>query len=135
MMFPSLTPDTLPPDSFAWGASQTTQLPFELPQGWVNETGKVSRHGQMRLATGADEWVAQQAAQVMANDAYGILMRLSRVIVLSDRPPLSPDDMGTLFMPDIHYLIDLYNDLNPPDYRLSLLGEFQAIPWHSSPRR
>ena len=113
------------------GALPTAQIPFELPQGLAAETGKVYRHGHMRLATGADEWEAQQAAEMLANDAYGILMRLSRVITLSDRPRLSPDDIGQLFMPDIHYLIDLYNTLNPPDCRLSLLGEFQAIPWHN----
>lgn len=92
-------------------------------------------HGQMRLATGADELAAQRAAQLLEHDAYGILVRLARVVSFADYPNLSPDDMGDLFMPDITYLIDLYNDLNPPDYGLSLLGEPQAIPWHSFTRR
>ncbi|MCG8368127.1 MAG: hypothetical protein MJA27_32935, partial [Pseudanabaenales cyanobacterium] len=48
---------------------------------------------------------------------------------------LSPDDLGNLFMPDLHYLIERYNTINPPDYELSLVGESQAIPWKTFIRR
>ena len=89
----------------------------------------------MRLATGKDEWIAQQNIQASKNDAYGLLMRLSQVTSFTDYPVLCPDDIGHLFMPDLTHLLDLYNTLNPPEYELSMLGEPQAIPGNSSVRR
>ncbi|MBD0270261.1 MAG: hypothetical protein ICV77_18470, partial [Cyanobacteria bacterium Co-bin8] len=104
------------------------QIPFELPQGLAAEVGQVYRQGHMRLATGEDELLSQQSAQLLDSSAYGILVRLSRVIVLTGCPALTADDLGNLFMPDIHYLIETYNALNSPEYRLSLSGESRAIP-------
>lgn len=115
-----------------------TAIPFELPQGLQTQTGQVYRQGQMRLATGADELIAHRAVQVVENLAYGVLVRLSRVVTMVDwhgQNPLSPDDLGNAFMPDLKYLLELYNALNPPDYGLSLLGETRAIPWNCSIRR
>lgn len=108
-----------------------TAIPFELPQGLQTATGQVYRQGRMRLATGADELIAQRAVQVIDSHAYGVLVRLSRVVAMTDwqgPEPLSPDDLGNSFMPDLKYLLALYNTLNPPNYELSLLGETQAIP-------
>lgn len=122
--------DAIPTDAASDVSGQSLcvgMIPLELPQG-LELTGKISRRGQMRLATGADELAGHQAAERMDSAAYGVLVRLSRVIALSDRPSLSPDDLGELFMPDLTYLIDFYNDINPPDCELSLLGEFRAIP-------
>lgn len=123
-----------PPTLVSPGVSEDiaiTAIPFELPQGLQTETGQVCRQGQMRLATGADELIAQRAVQVIENQAYGVLVRLSRVVTMTGWPGpnvLSPDDLGNSFMPDLKYLLELYNALNPPDYGLSLLGEIQAIP-------
>lgn len=105
-------------------------MSFELPQGFAKD-GQVYRQGHMRLATGKDEWVAQQNMQTSDNDAYSVLIRLSRVTSFTDYPHLCPDDMGHLFMPDLSYLLELYNTLNPPECGLSLLGEGQAIPGSS----
>lgn len=109
-----------------------TLIPFELPEGLHLDANNVARQGEMRLATTEDEQVAQHAAHMMDNQAYGILVRLARVITLTGRSrteSLSPDDLGKLFMPDLTYLIELYNDINPPEYGLSLVGEPRAIPW------
>ena len=102
-------------------------ISFELPQGF-SKAGQVYRQGQMRLATGEDEWVAQQRIQTAENDPHSILVRLSRVTSFTDYPPLCPEDIGHLFMPDLNYLLGLYNTLNPPECELSLSGEAQAIP-------
>ncbi|MEM6254102.1 MAG: hypothetical protein AAF821_14385 [Cyanobacteria bacterium P01_D01_bin.156] len=123
---PSLEPASKPPGS--------TQVPLELPQGFTTET-EAYRQGHMRLATGADELAAHHGSQMMDSDAYGILLRLSRVTQLQGHPQLSADDVGHLFMADVHYLIELYNDINPSDYRLSLMGELLAIPWNSCTKR
>jgi hypothetical protein len=106
---------------------ETPPIPFELPQG-LEADGRVYRQGSMRLATGADELRAHKAAQALDNTAYGVLLRLARVVTLTARPALTADDMGELFMPDLNYLIELYNDINPPRCRLTLLGELPAIP-------
>ncbi|NER79383.1 MAG: hypothetical protein F6K42_07325 [Leptolyngbya sp. SIO1D8] len=152
MSIPSASPPTSESSAFVpedmIGDTLITSVPFELPQGLQTETGQVYRYGQMRLATGADELAAQRAAQVMDSSAYGILVRLARVVTIAGWPgakpanvdphnsqPLSPDDLGNSFMPDLKHLLELYNALNPPDYGLSLLGETQAIPSISFIRR
>ncbi|MCG8367217.1 MAG: hypothetical protein MJA27_28250, partial [Pseudanabaenales cyanobacterium] len=125
MMTIPFTTTRFPSDMGSSRSAITTNVPFELPQGLETATGQVCRQGQMRLATGADELAAQRAAQMMDNDAYGVLVRLSRVISFTDQPclspaspdhpdTLSPDDLGNLFMPDLHYLIERYNTINPP---------------------
>ena len=118
----------------------TYVIPFELPQGLIKEPGQCYRQGWMRPATGEDELMAQQGAMMTDNFAFGILVRLSRVIALAPQPDLdpvslSPEDIGNLFMPDLRYLLELYNSINPPDYGLSLVGESRAIPWNSYIRR
>ena len=111
------------------------QVSFELPQGLATTTGPVYRQGKMRLATGEDELMAQQAVQMLENNAYGVLVRLSRVASFDGHPPLTADDIGNLFMPDLTYLLNLYNALNPPHCELSVLGEPVAIPQTNCPRR
>ena len=134
-MTASFTPAYWPAATGSSSSIISIPVPFELPQGFAATTGHIYRHGHMRLATGADELMAHQAAEMLDNTAYSTLVRLSRVITLTDQPDFSPDDVGNLFMPDLTYLIELYNDINPPAYGMSVLGETLAILWKRSTRR
>ena len=57
-----------------------TEYEFTLPVGYQDEEGTLHREGMMRLATAADEIHPLKDPRVQSNQAYLIVILLSRVI-------------------------------------------------------
>src|SRR4029079_639534 len=57
-----------------------TEIEFELPKGYVDESGTLHRRGTMRLATAADEILPLRDPPVQQNEAYLAVIVFSRVI-------------------------------------------------------
>src|SRR4051812_33439207 len=92
-----------------------TEFPFTLPRGFVDDAGNLHREGTMRLATAADEIVPLRDARVVANQAYLVVILLSRVITrlgaLGDNQ-ITPAVVERLFSADLAYLQDFYRRIN-----------------------
>ena len=90
-----------------------TEFEFTLPCGYLDEDGTLHRDGVMRRATAADEIVPLQDPRVQKNEAYLVVILLSRVITrLGAVPVLNPKVIEGLFATDLAYLQDLYNRIN-----------------------
>lgn len=90
-----------------------TEYPFTLPIGYQDEDGTLHREGVMRLATAADEIIPLKDPRVQANQAYLVLILLSRVITrLGSVSPINPKVMEGLYAADLAYLQELYNQVN-----------------------
>ena len=93
-----------------------TEAPFELPLGYVDESGVRHRRGVMRLATAADEILPMRDPRVQANPAYLSIIILSRVVVkLGSLPDVDTQIVERLFTQDFEYLRRLYEQLNGAD--------------------
>lgn len=89
---------------------------FVLPRGYVDAGGNVHRNGTMRLATARDEIEPLQDPRVLANEAYLVILLLSRVVTqLGDLPAVTPQVIEGLFASDLAYLQDVYQRLNAPE--------------------
>ena len=67
----------------------------------------------MRMATAADEILPMRDARVQANEAYLIVILLSRVITrLGDVTHINPKVIEGLFAIDLAYLQEFYNQVN-----------------------
>src|SRR5919202_2853462 len=92
-----------------------TQFSFTLPRGYVDDNGDLHREGSMRLATAADEIVPLRDPRVVANQAYLVIILLSRVITrlgsLSDGQ-VTTGVVERLFSADLAYLQDFYRRIN-----------------------
>lgn len=90
-----------------------TKFEFTLPCGYVDERGNVHRQGVMRLATAMDEIAPLRDPRVRANQAYLIIILLSRVIVkLGILSEITPSIVEKLFAADLTYLQELYRQIN-----------------------
>ena len=90
-----------------------TEFEFTLPCGYLDQDGTLHRDGVMRRATAADEIVPLQDPRVQKNEAYLVVILLSRVITrLGAVPALNPKVIEGLFATDLAYLQDLYNRIN-----------------------
>jgi hypothetical protein len=90
-----------------------TEFAFELPRGYVDDTGNVHRNGVMRLATARDELVPLRDPRVRDNDAYLTVILLARVIMrLGGVSPVTPNIIEGLFASDLAFLQDLYRRIN-----------------------
>ena len=91
-----------------------TEFPFVLPRGYVDpETGKVHKHGVMRLATAKDEIVPLQDYRVQQNRAYLVILLLSRVITkLGELKYIDTDVIENLFSTDLAFLQEFYRKIN-----------------------
>jgi hypothetical protein len=90
-----------------------TEHEFTLPMGYVDEEGGLHREGTMRLATAGDEILPLKDPRVRANEAYLIIILLSRVIVkLGSVAQVTPKVIENLYAADLAYLQDLYNRIN-----------------------
>ena len=86
---------------------------FELPQGYVDSDNAVHRHGTMRMATALDEIEPLSDPRVEANEAYLVILLLSRVITrLGDLPAVTPQVVERIYAADLAYLQDVYQRLN-----------------------
>lgn len=91
----------------------TTEFPFELPRGYVDDSGVVHRKGVMRLATARDEIIPLRDHRVRDNEAYLTVLLLSRVVTeLGDLSQVTPGTIEGLFASDLAFLQDLYRRVN-----------------------
>lgn len=93
-----------------------TEFEFTLPCGYLDEDGTLHRDGVMRRATAADEILPLKDPRVQKNEAYLIVILLSRVITrLGSVPAINPKVIENLFATDLAYLQNLYNAINRLD--------------------
>ncbi|WP_327635283.1 hypothetical protein OHB24_35545 [Kribbella sp. NBC_00482] len=90
-----------------------TEVPFELPKGYVDADGTLHRSGTMRLATAADEIYPLRDPRVQGWPAYLIVVLLARVVTkLGSLTDVNPGVVEGLFSEDLAHLQDLYNRIN-----------------------
>jgi hypothetical protein len=93
-----------------------TEFDFTLPCGYLDEEGTLHREGTMRRATAADEILPLRDPRVVKNQAYLVVILLSRVVTrLGGVDPINPKVIEGLFATDLAYLQQLYNDINRLD--------------------
>lgn len=93
-----------------------TEVDFELPKGYLDDTGALQRRGTMRLATAADEILPLRDPRVQQNEAYLAVIVLSRVITkLGSLSDVNPSVIEGLFASDLAYLEQLYERFNAGD--------------------
>src|SRR4051812_7858730 len=92
-----------------------TEFEFTLPCGYLDEDGTLHTEGVMRRATAADEILPLKDVRVVKNQAYLVVILLSRVITkLGSVSQITPKVIETLYATDLAYLQDLYNRINAP---------------------
>jgi hypothetical protein len=90
-----------------------TEFNFTLPLGYVDSEGTLHREGIMRLATAADEIHPLRDSRVQQNEAYLIVIILSRVITsLGGLDAINPKVIEGLYAADLAYLQEFYNQIN-----------------------
>ncbi|MFF9454688.1 hypothetical protein [Streptomyces flaveolus] len=90
-----------------------TEFPFELPRGYVDESGTVHRDGVMRLSTARDELVPLRDVRVQENPAYLSVVLLGRVITRLGTLPMVHDGIvENMFASDLAFLQDFYRQIN-----------------------
>lgn len=136
----------------AIGSGLQTEFEFTLPHGYVDAEGTVHKRGVMRLATAMDEIVPLRDARVRQNQAYLVVILLSRVVVrLGSIDRITTFEIENLFTGDLAYLQRFYRQVNEHnssiveatcphcggtvEVDLSSLGGSQATPSNGSTRR
>lgn len=90
-----------------------TDYDFTLPLGYVDSEGNLHRDGVMRLATAADEILPLKDPRVQSNQAYLVIILLSRIITrLGSLAQVNPKVIEGLYAADLAYLQELYNQIN-----------------------
>ena len=90
-----------------------TEYDFSLPMGYLDADGNLHRDGTMRLATAADEILPLKDPRVQSNQAYLIVILLSRVITrLGSISQVNPKVIEALYSADLAYLQEFYNSIN-----------------------
>ena len=90
-----------------------TEFEFTLPIGYVDAEGTVHRQGMMRMATAMDEIAPMRDMRVRANQAYLVIVLLSRVITrLGTVPGINTAVIEGMFSADLAYLQELYRRIN-----------------------
>jgi hypothetical protein len=90
-----------------------TEYEFTLPFGLVDDQGTLHRDGVMRLATAADEILPLKDPRVQSNQAYLVIVLLSRVVTrLGAVSQVTPKVIESLYAIDLSYLQELYNRIN-----------------------
>lgn len=90
-----------------------TEHEFTLPMGYLDAEGSLHRDGVMRLATAADEILPLKDGRVQSNEAYFIVILLSRVITrLGSLDQITPKIIESLYASDLAYLQEIYNQIN-----------------------
>jgi hypothetical protein len=93
-----------------------TEFEFTLPCGFLDEEGTLHRDGVMRRATAADEIMPLKDPRVLKNEAYVIVILLSRVVTrLGSLAVVNPKVIENLFATDLTFLQALYNKINRYD--------------------
>lgn len=90
-----------------------TEYEFTLPIGYQDDEGTLHREGVMRLGTAADEILPLKDPRVQGNQAYLIVILLSRVITrLGSVSHINPKMIEGLYAADLAYLQEFYNRIN-----------------------
>lgn len=90
-----------------------TETEFELPKGYLDESGELHKRGTMRLATAADEILPLRDPRVQQNEGYLAVIVLARVITrLGSLDDVSTGVIERLFASDLGYLQRLYERFN-----------------------
>ncbi|MGW2326528.1 hypothetical protein ACWC5C_12260 [Streptomyces sp. NPDC001700] len=90
-----------------------TEFDFELPRGYVDESGTVHRTGTMRLATARDELIPLRDVRVQENPAYLSVVLLGRVITrLGGLTSVHDGVVENMFASDLAFLQDFYRQVN-----------------------
>jgi hypothetical protein len=90
-----------------------TEFSFVLPRGYVDASGRVHRHGIMRLATARDELVSQRDDRVRENPNYLAVVLIARVVArLGELDDVHGGIIENLFASDLAFLQDLYRRVN-----------------------
>ena len=90
-----------------------TEFEFILPRGYIDEAGNLHREGVMRMATAMDEIAPLRDMRVRSNQAYLVIILLSRVITrLGTLPSIDTGIIENLFAADLAYLQALYRRIN-----------------------
>jgi hypothetical protein len=93
--------------------SLQTEYEFTLPRGYQDQDGTLHRHGTMRLATAMDEIAPLRDLRVRSNQAYLVIILLSRVIVkLGTLPQVTTGVIENLYAADLAYLQAFYRQIN-----------------------
>lgn len=93
--------------------SLQTEFEFTLPRGYVDAEGNLHRQGVMRLATAMDEIAPLRDLRVRSNQAYLVIILLSRVLVkLGTLPQVTTGVIENLFAADLAYLQAFYRQIN-----------------------
>jgi hypothetical protein len=93
--------------------SLQTEFEFTLPRGYVDRDGNIHRDGRMRLATALDEIAPLRDARVHNNQAYLVIILLSRVITqLGTLSAITPEVVENFFAADMAYLQAFYRRIN-----------------------
>ena len=93
-----------------------TEVEFELPKGYLDESGTLHRSGTMRLATAADEILPLRDPRVQQNEAYLAVIVLSRVVTrLGALPEVHTGIIEGLYASDLAHLQRLYETFNGAD--------------------
>ncbi|WP_443073882.1 hypothetical protein [Streptomyces sp. NBC_01478] len=94
-------------------AALRTEFSFELPRGYVDESGTRHRAGTMRLSTARDELVPLRDIRVQENPAYLSVVLLGRVITrLGTLPSVHDGVVENMFASDLAFLQDFYRQIN-----------------------
>jgi len=90
-----------------------TEFDFTLPRGYIDQNGNLHRQGVMRLATARDEIDPLRDPRVRNNEAYLVIVLLSRVIVrLGNFAQVTTGMIENLFAADLAYLQAFYRQIN-----------------------
>lgn len=90
-----------------------TEFEFTLPRGYVDPEGNLHRKGRMRLATAMDEIAPLRDLRVRSNQAYLVIILLSRVIVkLGSLEQITTGVIESLYAADLAYLQSFYRQIN-----------------------
>lgn len=93
------------------------ELDFTLPRGYLDDQGHTHRQGAMRMATALDEIEPLQDPRVHANEAYLVILLLSRVITrLGSIDAITPQIIEGLYASDLAYLQDVYQRMNAAEH-------------------
>jgi hypothetical protein len=93
--------------------SLQTEFDFALPIGYVDENGNIHKHGVMRMATAMDEIAPLRDLRVRSNEAYLVIVLLSRVVVsLGTLSTVTTHVIENLFAADLAYLQAFYRRIN-----------------------
>jgi hypothetical protein len=90
-----------------------TEIAFNLPRGFVDQTGTVHREGTMRLATARDEIEPLREVEVRQNQAYLSVLLLARTVTrIGGITDITPELIEGLFAADFDHLQRLYERVN-----------------------